>query len=92
MDDPRLGRIRFRAWRRGFREADLILGGFADRHLAAMGETELDRFEALLEEADYDIYAWVLGSEAAPAHVDAGLIAQLRAFKPWMDETAAKGG
>jgi antitoxin CptB len=30
MDTQRLNRIRFRAWRRGFREADLILGGFAD--------------------------------------------------------------
>jgi len=92
MDDPRLGRIRFRAWRRGFREADLILGGFADRHLAAMSGAELDAFEALLEEADHDIYAWVLGSGVAPAHVDAGLIERLRAFKPWADESAARGG
>ena len=34
MSDPRLEKLRYRAWRRGFREADLVLGGFADAHLS----------------------------------------------------------
>jgi len=78
MDQTRLGRVRFRAWRRGFREADLILGPFADRHAPAMSADELDRFEALLEQADHDIYAWILG-EAAPAEFDNDILARLRA-------------
>jgi len=78
MDQTRLGRVRFRAWRRGFREADLILGPFADRHAPAMSADELDRFEALLEQPDHDIYAWILG-EAAPAEFDNDILARLRA-------------
>ena len=31
-EDPRLKRLRFRAWHRGFVEADLILGPFVDRY------------------------------------------------------------
>ena len=34
--DARLKKLSFRAWRRGFREADLILGPFADRHAAEL--------------------------------------------------------
>ena len=56
MDNIRCKKIAFRAWHRGFREADLILGAFADLRLATMSEAELDQFELLLEEADHDIY------------------------------------
>ncbi len=79
MDERRVNRVRFRAWRRGFREADLILGPFADRRAPAMSEAELDRFERLLEESDHDIYAWILGATPTPARFDDGLMAELRA-------------
>jgi antitoxin CptB len=79
MDDRRVNRVRFRAWRRGFREADLILGPFADRRAPAMSEAELDRFERLLEEADHDIYSWILGAAPTPPQFDDALMAELRA-------------
>ena len=82
MDGTRINRIRFRAWRRGFREADLILGPFADRHAPSMSTDELDRFEALLEQPDHDIYGWILGSLPVPAAFDDDLMARLRAFDP----------
>lgn len=82
MDDTRLKRVRFRAWRRGFREADLILGPFADEHAAAMSAEELDGFEALLDQSDHDIYAWIMGSRPVPAAFDDGVMARLRAFRP----------
>jgi antitoxin CptB len=82
MDGTRVNRVRFRAWRRGFREADLILGPFADRHAPSMSVEELDRFEALLEQADHDIYGWILGSLPVPAAFDDELMARLRAFRP----------
>lgn len=63
----RLRRLRMRAWRRGTREMDLILGPFADASLAGMDEAALDHFEALLEENDHDLYAWVSGQAVAPA-------------------------
>jgi antitoxin CptB len=74
--------VRFRAWRRGFREADLILGPFADAHGSSMNEVELARFERLLEQADHDLYGWILGTTRAPAEFDDDLLARLRAFRP----------
>jgi len=62
----RLLRARFRAWHRGTREADLMIGGFFDRHHAAWGEAELAWFEALLDADDVDVMAWALSAAAAP--------------------------
>jgi antitoxin CptB len=77
MDQIRLNRVRFRAWRRGFREADLILGPFADRHGPSLTPAEMDRFEALLDQPDHDLYAWILG-QAPPAEFDNDILARLR--------------
>lgn len=63
----RIKRLRMRAWRRGTREMDLILGGFADDRLAGMDAATLDAFEAVLAEADHDLYAWIAGQSDAPA-------------------------
>ena len=53
--ETRRRRARFRAWHRGMKEADLVIGGFADRRMAAFTEAQLVQFEALLVEADTDI-------------------------------------
>ena len=82
MDEIRLNRIRFRAWRRGFREADLILGPFADAHVATMSADELDRFEALMDQSDHDIFGWIMGALAVPPEFDDDILARLRAFRP----------
>lgn len=82
MDDSRLKRIRFRAWRRGFREADLILGRFVDAWGARLTEDELSRLEALLDQPDHDLYGWIMGSIPVPAAFDDALMARLRAFDP----------
>lgn len=62
----RLARARFRAWHRGTREADYMLGGFFDRYHEAWSADDLAWFEALLEEDDVDVMAWALGSAAVP--------------------------
>ncbi|MCC5989147.1 MAG: succinate dehydrogenase assembly factor 2 [Pararhodobacter sp.] len=55
-----------RAWRRGTREMDLILGPFADEGLDRLSDAERARFEALLEENDHDLYRWIAGRIAGP--------------------------
>ena len=82
MDETRLNRIRFRAWRRGFREADLILGPFVDAHGAMMTEAELDRLEALMEQSDHDIFGWIMGALPVPEAFDDDILIRLRAFRP----------
>lgn len=75
-DDARLKRLKIRCWRRGTKEMDLILGGFADKHLATLSTADLDALEALMEENDHDLYQWVSGQGAAPAQ-HAPLIARI---------------
>ncbi len=58
----RLARAKFRAWHRGTREADYMIGGFFDRYSADWGEADLAWFEALIEEDDHDVMAWALGT------------------------------
>lgn len=79
MDDRRK-KLRFRAWRRGFREIDLIMGGFADQRLADLDEAGLDAFERLLDAPDQEVYLWITGQAAAPAAYDTPTLARLRAF------------
>ena len=65
-NDPRLRRLQFRAWHRGTREADYMVGGFFDRYGAGWNEAEMTWFEELLEEQDVDIMAWGLGTAEVP--------------------------
>ncbi len=62
----RLKRMRMRAWHRGTKEMDMILGGFADAHLLRLSDIELDQLDALMEENDQDLYQWVSGQLPAP--------------------------
>ncbi len=65
----RLARARFRAWHRGTREADFVLGGFYDRYHASWDLNGLAWFEALLEEDDVDVLSWALGGRPVPARL-----------------------
>jgi antitoxin CptB len=58
-------RLKFRAWHRGTREMDLLLGRFADAHIAAMSADDLTAFEALLAIEDPVLWDYVTG-KAAP--------------------------
>lgn len=77
----RLRRLRYRAWHRGTKEMDLLLGPYADARLELMNGAELDRFETLLEEADTDLQAWLMGQEPAPQDADHELLADLLKFR-----------
>jgi antitoxin CptB len=62
----RRDRLRFRSWHRGTKEMDLILGTFADKHLANFTSLLLDQYEEILVESDPDLYNWYAGLEALP--------------------------
>ena len=76
--DARLKRLRFRAWHRGIREADLLVGGFFDRHHAGWSEAEMDWFEQLLEEQDVDIMAWAFGTADVPERFAGDMMTRLK--------------
>ena len=74
----RLSRARFRAWHRGTREADYLLGGFFDRFHQTWDEPALAWFEALLEEDEADVLAWALGTLPAPERFAGNQLEALR--------------
>jgi antitoxin CptB len=75
---PRFARAKFRAWHRGTREADYMIGGFFDRYHAGWGESELAWFEALLEEDDVDVMAWALGTQSVPEELGGAQMAAMQ--------------
>jgi antitoxin CptB len=78
--DVRRRKLLFRAWRRGVREMDLIVGRFADAHIEKFDDGALDDFERLIEVPNAALYAWVTGEENAPAEHDTTVLRALVAF------------
>ena len=64
--DELLRALRYRAWHRGTREADMMIGGFFDAHHKRWGAHERALFAALLTETDVDIMAWAIGTQEVP--------------------------
>ena len=77
----RLRKLTFRASRRGFLEADLILGPFAQQHIGELDGPTLDAFEELLEVPDQDLYGWIVGLKPTPQEWEIPLVQRLRAFR-----------
>jgi succinate dehydrogenase flavin-adding protein (antitoxin of CptAB toxin-antitoxin module) len=83
MTEPitvRRKRLIHRSRYRGCLEADLLLGRFADRYVGGFDTGELDRYEALIEESDHDLLAWIAGRDAVPDRHRHELFALLQQF------------
>ena len=74
----RLRRMQFRAWHRGTREADYMIGGFFDRYHRDWDEAAMNWFEALLDEDDVDIMAWALRTQAVPERFTGSLMSAMQ--------------
>jgi antitoxin CptB len=84
MDHPldiRRKKLRYRSRRRGTKELDLLLGGFAERYLGSMDDDLLDCYERFLLESDPDLADWLAGRRAPPPDLDHRLRAMVRAFE-----------
>lgn len=93
----RLKRARMRAWRRGMREMDLILGGYIDAHGVALDHDGLDTFELLLARRDQDLYDWVSGRRPdGPENAtggEAALLAEIAEnWRVFSDPVSGQGG
>ena len=75
-------RLLFRSWHRGTREADLLLGSFAEQYLAGFDDAQLDRYEVLLACPDADLFDWITGQAAPPPEHDSDVARLLLAFRP----------
>jgi len=80
--DARRKRLLYRSNYRGFKEADLLLGGFAKAYAAELSDDELTELEDLMEAKDHDIYDWISNKVPVPANYDTGILRRLRNFDP----------
>jgi antitoxin CptB len=78
IEEPRLRRMQFRAWHRGTKEADLLVGGFFDRYGATFSEAQAEWFEALLDEEDVEIMAWAIGTATPPTRYEGDMMLLMR--------------
>ena len=79
--DIRRKRLFYRAWHRGTREADLLLGSFAEAYLGAFDAAQLGRFEALLECTDAELFDWINARAPLPPEYDHDVTRMLLAFR-----------
>jgi len=77
--DIRIKRLKLRSMRRGIKEMDIILSGFAREHLMAMSDAQLDLYEKFLNENDQDLYQWVSGQEIVDKQYE-GLVEQIKLY------------
>ena len=62
-------RLLFQSRHRGVKELDLVLGRFAETHIAGFDLAELRQYAVLLAEQDPDIYDWLVGRVPLPARL-----------------------
>ena len=79
LSEIRLKRLKMRSMRRGIKEMDIILSGFAEAHLIKMSGAQLDLYEEFLEENDQDLYQWVSGQATGGVRYEA-LIDQIQVY------------
>ena len=76
--DEALGALKYRAWHRGTREADMLIGGFFEAHHAGWDPHDRALFAALLNETDVDIMAWAIGRQAVPERYEGPMLDALK--------------
>jgi antitoxin CptB len=78
--DPRRKRLLFRAWHRGMREMDLLMGRYAESVIDRLDDAEIAEFEALIDLQDQDLFSWIAQDEPVPAEHDGAVFRALKAF------------
>ena len=76
--DEELRALKYRAWHRGTREADMMIGGYFDAHAETWDDNGRAWFSDLLNEQDVDIMAWAIGTAKAPERFEGPMLDQLK--------------
>ena len=71
----------FRGSHRGLKEMDLLLGGFAQKHVPAMSQTEMTDFQRILSLPDQELLAWYMGTESVPVDKISPLLVRILEFR-----------
>lgn len=78
--DPRRKRNLFRAWHRGTREMDLLMGGYTENAIAGLDEAAMADLETLIDLPDRDLFSWIAQGETVPPEYDTPVFRAMKAF------------
>jgi len=78
--EVRRRRTKFRAWHRGTREMDLLLGPYTDHIINDISAEDLTVLEALIEVPDQHLFAWVCDREPVPDNYNTSIYQGLVTF------------
>ncbi len=80
MPAPELSRLAWRC-RRGIKEMDLLFESYLQQYYPHLAKADQAHFEALLEEADLDIYDWIIERSIPERTAYLPLLKQLRSLQ-----------
>lgn len=83
--DIRKRKLVFRAWHRGIREMDLVLGQYVDAHVVEMDDETLTKMEFIMSFEDRDLLTWVTGEVPTPPDVNIPLFQDILDYRTRMD-------
>lgn len=72
-------KLMFRAWHRGMKELDLLMGTFAQDELANLEGDELTQFERLIDSEDNDLLNYFNGKQAVPSALAGSVFERIKA-------------
>ena len=76
--DIRRKRLKYLAEHRGIKEADILLGRFVNQNMGTFNQADIDWFEALFQEQDVDIIAWMTNKAPPPPAFDTPMMARMQ--------------
>lgn len=79
-DTIRRKRMLWSSRKRGRVETELFFGSFATEYIWKLDEKELNEFEAILEETDYDLYNWVLNLKPVPKEYQTVFFERIKSY------------
>ena len=80
--ETRRKRLLWRASRRGIKEMDIIVGGFAEANLGGMDGVALDAFERVLDIPDQDLLSYCTLQVEVPPKLRSPMLDAVLAFRP----------
>ncbi len=70
----------YRAWHRGTKELDFILGHFCDAHVHQFDGPRLELFETVMAYEETELQQWLMGQAELPAGETGEMLGEIRAF------------
>lgn len=72
-------KLMFRAWHRGMKELDLLMGTFAQNELGTLAGDELAQFERLIDSEDNDLLNYFNGKQPVPDALAGSVFERIKA-------------